>query len=122
VAAMKDLIMLRRIYERHPLELITINVDPPAKKKEALAILKKHNAARPNPTRFAPVDPKTPINYMFTGKKTAELFKALGAKDKPKPAAPYSVMIIPGGEVIHTQTKKMDARVLRAELVKVFRR
>ena len=42
------------------------------------------------------------------------------AKDKPK--APCSVMIIPGGEVIFTQTGKLDPRTLRSQLVKVFQR
>jgi thiol-disulfide isomerase/thioredoxin len=117
-----DLIMLRRIYMGRPLELITINADPPASKKEALAFLKKHHAARPDPSRAVPVDATVPINYRFTGKNIAPLLKAIGAKDKSKPKAPYSVMIIPGGEVIHTQTGKLDPRALRAKLVTVFRR
>ncbi|MDP6634193.1 MAG: thioredoxin family protein [Phycisphaerae bacterium] len=121
-AAMADLVMLRRIYQHRPLELITVNIDPAAKKKDALALLKKNHAAKPSPSRFAPIDPKTPINYMFTGKNAAELFKALKAKADSKPAAPYSAMIIPGGEVIHTQTKKLNPKGLRAKLVTVFRR
>ena len=122
VAAMSDLVMLRRIYQHRPLELITVNIDPEPKKKEALAVLKKNYAAKPDPSRFSPVDPKAPINYAFTGKDTAELFKALKPKEGAKPASPYSVMIIPGGEVIHTQAKKLDPRGLRAKLVTVFRR
>jgi len=122
VAAMSDLIMLRRIYQHRPLDLITVNVDPPARKKEALAVLKKNHAARPDPSRFAPIDPKTPINYAFAGKNVTELFKALKAKPDSKPTAPYSAMIIPGGEVIHTQTGKLDPKGLRAKLVTVFRR
>ena len=121
-AAFDDLIMLRRIYQHRPLELITVNVDPAAKKKEALAFLKAHHAARPNPSRGARTDPKAPINYIFTEKDTAALLAALGAKDKPKAKAPYSVMIIPGGEVIFTQTGKLDPKALRAQLVKVFQR
>ena len=122
-AAFDDLIMLRRIYQHRPLELITVSVDPAAKKKEALAFLTKHHAARPDPSRFARVkDIKAPINYIFTGKDSAALLTALGAKPKSKPKAPYSVMIIPGGEVIHTQTGKLDPRGLRAQLVKVFQR
>ncbi|MDP6546724.1 MAG: thioredoxin family protein [Phycisphaerae bacterium] len=121
-AAFDDLVMLRRIYQHRPLELITVNVDPPAKKKEALALLKKHHAARPDPSRFSRTDPKAPINYVFTGKDSAALLKALGAKDKSKAKAPYSAMIIPGGEVIHTQTGKLDPKALRAQLVKVFQR
>jgi thiol-disulfide isomerase/thioredoxin len=122
VATMSDLVMLRRIYQHRPLELITVNIDPAARKKEALAVLKKNYAAKPDPSRYSPVDPKAPINYAFTGKNTAELFKALKPKEGAKPAAPYSVMIIPGGEVIHTQAKKLDPRGLRAKLVTVFRR
>ena len=41
---------------------------------------------------------------------------------KPKPKAPYSAMIIPGGEVIHRQTGKLDPHGLRVQLVKVFQR
>ena len=121
-AAFDDLIMLRRIYQHRPLELITVNVDLAGKKKEALAFLTKHHAARPDPSRGAPIDPKAPINYIFTGKDTSALLTALSAKDKPKAKAPYSAMIIPGGEVIHTQTGKLDPKGLRAQLVKVFQR
>ncbi len=122
-AAMADLVMLRRIYQHSPLELITVNIDPAAKKKEALALLTKHHAARPDPSRFARVaDIKAPINYIFTGKNPADLLAIGGAKDKTKAKAPCSVMIIPGGEVIHTQTGKLDPKALRAQLVKVFRR
>jgi thiol-disulfide isomerase/thioredoxin len=121
-SAFDDLIMLRRIYQHRPLELITVNVDPAAKKKEALAFLKAHHAARPDPSRFARTDPKAPINYIFTGKDSAALLKSLGAKPKSKPKAPYSAMIIPGGEVIHTQTGKLEPKGLRAQLVKVFQR
>jgi hypothetical protein len=119
-----DLIMLRRIYQHRPLELITVNADPADKKKDALAFLAKHHAARPDPSRGAPVDPKAPINYMFTGKDTAALLKALGAKadGKTKPKAPYSAMIIPSGEVIHTQSGRLDPQGLRVQLVKVFQR
>jgi len=120
-AAMSDLVMLRRIYQHRPLELITLNIDPPARRKEALAVLKKNHAAKPDPSRYVRIDPKTPINYAFTG-KAAELFKVLKVKADSKPAAPYSVMIIPGGEVIHTQTKKLDPKKLRAKLVTVFAR
>ena len=122
-SAFDDLVMLRRIYQHRPLELLTVNVDPVGKKKEVLAFLKAHHSARPDPSRFARVkDIKAPINYIFTGKDTAALPAALGAKDKPKVKAPYSVMIIPGGEVIFTQTGKLDPKALRAQLVKVFQR
>ena len=144
-AAMADLVMLRRVYQNRPLELVTVNVDPPAKKKEVLAVLKKNHAARPAPSRYVRIDPKQPINYMFTGKDASAMYKLLKAKDKtdekadektddakpkpkPKPkketklAAPYSAMIIPGGEVIFTQTGKLDTRELKSKLVRVFRR
>ena len=123
-AAFDDLVMLRRIYQHRPLELITVNVDPADKKKEALAFLAKHHAARPDPSRGAPVDPKAPINYIFTGKDTAALLAALGAKadSKPKPKAPYSAMIFPRGKVVHTQTGTLDPKGLRVQLVKVFQR
>jgi len=122
-AVFDDLVMLRRIYQHRPLELITVSIDPAAKKKEALAFLTKHHAARPDPSRFARVENiKAPMNYIFTGKDAATLLAALGAKDKPKAKAPYSAMIIPGGEVIHTQTGKLDPKGLRAQLVKVLQR
>ena len=117
-----DLIMLRRIYRHRPLELLTVNVDPAGKKKEVLAFLKARHAARPDPSRGAPVDHKAPINYIFTGKDAATLLATLGAKPKSKPKPPYSVMIIPGGELIFTQAGKLDPKALRAQLVKVFQR
>ncbi|MCP4375013.1 MAG: thioredoxin family protein [bacterium] len=129
------LIMLRRIYRHHPLELITVNIDPVAKKKEVLALLKKHHAARPAPSRYDRSDGKAPINYIFTGKDTAALTKELAARDgreaKAKPKSkkaslplkiPCSAMIIPGGEVIHTHSGKLDPKALRAKLVETFQR
>jgi thiol-disulfide isomerase/thioredoxin len=116
------LVMLRRIYQHRPLELITVNIDPIAKKKAVLGFLKKHHAARPAPSRYDRSDGKAPINYIFTGKDTSGLLKVIAATGKLKLKAPCSVMIAPYGEVIHTQSGKLDPKALRAQLVKTFQR
>jgi len=123
-AGFDDLVMLRRIYQHRPLELMTISVDPAASKPKVLKFLKAHHAAKPGPTRFVRYDPKAPVNFIFTGKDTAALFAALQAKAKTKDTkkAPLSVMVIPDGKVIHAQSGKLNPRGLRAKLVDAFRR
>ena len=133
-AQFADLVMLRRIFERRPLDLVTVNCGPPEKKNAALAFLKSHHAATAGPSRFRPPNVKQPpCNYIFTGGDKGKLLAALakGAKtkagekgdkdEKTKIGKPVrALMIMPGGEVIFTQRGKLDVSALRGRIAKVF--
>jgi len=129
-AQLGELVMLRRIFEGKPVDIVTVNCDPAAKKDAVLALLKAQHAAAPGPSRFRPPHVKqSPCNYVFTGPDAAKLLAALAkgaktkadAKDAKATAKPARALIImPGGDVIFTQTGKLDARILRAKIRKVF--
>ena len=117
-AGFGKLIGLRRIFERHPLELMTVNCDPAGRRADVLAFLKTHHAAAPGPSRWRPPQVKQPpCNYIFSGDK-AKLLAALGKAKKP--GTPRTVIIMPGGDVIFTQEGTLDPGALRKRITKVF--
>ena len=117
-AGLADLIHLRRIFEFRPVELMTVNCDPAARRADVLAFLKARHAAAPGASRWRPPQIKRPpCNYFATVDK-AKLQAALGKTTKP--GVPRIVMLMPGGEVIYTQEGTLDVGALRKRITKVF--
>jgi hypothetical protein len=112
---------LKRIYEYRPLELLTVNCDPAEKAKEVLAFLKKHHAAVPKPSRSRPrTEKKIVENFHFPAKDRATLFKALGQEKTIGP--PCILIVAPGGDVLYSQSKKLDVPAIRKQLIKLLSR
>ena len=115
-AGLGELVRLRRIYERRGFELIAVNCDGVAKQADVLAMLQKHHAASPG----RPGGKAGSVNYIFSGADNAVLLAALGQKNKT--AAPCSILVAPGGKVLHTQTVNLDVSALREQVVSFFSR
>ena len=124
------LIALRRIYEYRPFELITVNLDPPPRRNDVLAFLKTHHAAAPKPSQYRrpnapPVPPnvfKTGDGALFGSSRDTSPASTRAGKTPPAPTAPCprTLVIMPGGEVLHTQTHAPDVRTLRKQITKIF--
>ena len=112
------LILLRRIYQYSPFELITINCDPIKKKKKVLKFLKKHHASIPKPS--AEVRKRRPGNYILSSGTKEELFKSLGQTQVK--SAPLSMIIVPEGEILMLQTNKLDVHSIRVNLSQLLSR
>ena len=116
------LINLRRIYERLPLDLITVNCDPASDRKKVFKFLNDNHAAMPVPPMYGSPQPQKKVkgNRIFTPGDRAELMKALGQKKVTAP--PVILMLAPGGDVLYTQTGKLDVLALRKQLARFLSR
>ncbi len=121
------LIALRRIYQHRPFELITVNLDPPGRRKDVLAFLKTHHAAAPEPSKYRrPNAPPAVSNVFKTG--NGKLFVSPRDSSSPKTdvrktsasGVPKVLVIMPGGEVLHTHAQTVDVRTLRKQITEVF--
>lgn len=96
-----ELVTMNRMYRGRDLELITISADGPDKRNKVLTLLtEKQVAAR---------------NYIFDKEDNDALSAAL---DKDWPGGfPYTVLIAPGGKVIHRQMGEIDPLLLKKAIV-----
>ena len=117
-SGLADLIHLRRIFEFRPVELMTVNCDPAARRADVLALLKTHHAAAPGDSRWRPPQVKQPPCNYFSTMDKAKLLAAVGKAKTPR--APRTVILMPGGEVILTQEGKLDVGALRKRIAEVF--
>src|SRR5439155_14717415 len=101
VNELPELVTMNRMYRKRPFELITISMDDPNKKDQALAMLTKLHVSA--------------TNYIFNSDKRDALVEALD-KEWPGPV-PYTLLIAPGGKVIYRQTGEFDAMELKKAIV-----
>lgn len=101
VAELPDLVNLNRMYRGRPFELVTISIDEPDKKPQALALLnQKHVAA---------------TNYLFNSDDKDALANAL---DKQwQGPVPYTLLVAPGGKVIYRHNGAADLLELKQAIV-----
>jgi peroxiredoxin len=101
VAELPELVTMNRMYRGRPFQLVTISLDDPSKRDEALAVLKeKHVAAS---------------NYILTSTDRDKLAEALD-RDWPGPV-PYTVVIAPGGKILYRKTGQVDPLELKRAIV-----
>lgn len=96
-----DLETTYRMYRRRAFDLITISTDPPSHAPAVLEFLKKQYASSPN-KQFASAD-------------RAALQAAWG--EKWNPAAPLTVVIAPGGQVLYRKEGKIDILEVRRHIL-----
>jgi hypothetical protein len=89
------------MYRRRHFELITISMDEPDARQEALKLLKQAHAST--------------TNYLSSVTDTDEFAEALDAK-WPGPI-PYTILVAPGGEIVYRKESEIDAQELRREIV-----
>jgi len=96
-----DLETTFRMYRKRAFDLITINTNPPADASAVLTALKKEYASSQN-KQFATAD-------------RAGLQAAFG--EKWNPAAPLTMVIAPGGEVLYRKEGKIDILEVRRAIL-----
>jgi len=96
-----ELVTMNRMYRGRAFELITIGMDDPAKRDNALEMLKKLHVSS--------------ANYIYTGDDRDKLADALDAKWAG--LLPHTLVIAPGGKVIIRKTGAVDPLELRRAIV-----
>ncbi len=96
-----ELVTINRMYRLRDVEVISISSDAPDLKDKVLKFLKEKQASFKN--------------YQFNVEDNDQLIAAV---DKEWPGAiPYTILIAPGGKVIHRQMGEIDALKLRKAIV-----
>ena len=101
VEELSEFVTMNRMYRRRPFRLVTLSLDEPEKKDEALKVLRaKHVAAD---------------NYLVTI-KGRDKFADLLDKDWTGPL-PHTLLIAPGGKILYRKTGPIDALALKRAVV-----
>ena len=101
VKELPELVTINRMYRGRKFEMITISADSAADKEKALKILTDTQCSSQN--------------LLFDTEKRDDLFDNLDAQSEG--GVPYTVLIAPGGEVIHRQHGSIDAAKLKRMIV-----
>ena len=89
------------MYRGRKFEMITISTDSAADKEKALKVLTDKQCSSKN--------------LLFDSEKRDDLFDNLDGQSEG--GVPYTVLIAPGGEVVHRQHSSIDAVELRRIIV-----
>jgi peroxiredoxin len=101
VAELPEFVTMNRMYRKRPFQLVTISLDDPAKKEDALKVLRdKHVAC---------------TNYLASFKERDKFADRLD-KDWEGPL-PHTLVIAPGGKVLYRKTGSIDPLELKRVIV-----
>jgi peroxiredoxin len=101
VAELPEFVTMNRMYRKRPFELITISLDEPDKRDDALKTLSENHVALKN--------------YLL---KTSDRDRFAEALDKEWPGPlPYTLLIAPGGKVIYRKTGAIDPLEVKRAVV-----
>jgi peroxiredoxin len=101
VAELPDLVTMNRMYRGRPFRLVTISLDEPAKRDEALRVLTENHVAAGN--------------YILSSKDRDAFAEALD-KEWPGPV-PYTLIVAPGGKVLYRKSGAIDPLELKRAIV-----
>jgi peroxiredoxin len=96
-----DLVSLHRIYRGRDFEVVTIGADTPERRDEALEFLKQQQAST--------------TNYAFDQGDPYALIEAVDAEWAGN--LPHTILVAPGGEIIHRSDGAFDMLTLRRAIV-----
>jgi peroxiredoxin len=100
VAEFPELVEINRMYRGRPFEMVSINVDGMAGRGGALQFLRSKEASF--------------TNYVYTG----DVYAFIETVDPKWPGAiPYTLLIKPGGEVLHTHLGMINALEMKKIIV-----
>ncbi|MBI3118068.1 MAG: redoxin domain-containing protein [Candidatus Hydrogenedentes bacterium] len=103
---MPDLVEMHRMYRGRPFELITISMDGPERREQALEFLKKyHVSAR---------------NYIAASDDTYALADAIDQEWAG--GLPFTMVVAPDGRVVYRTTGRLDALEVKRAIVGVLGR
>jgi hypothetical protein len=101
VAELPELVTINRMYRRRPFRLVTISLDDPAKKEEALKVLREKHVSC--------------TNYVAAFKDRDKFADRL---DKHwEGPLPYTLVIAPGGKVLYRKAGAIDPLALKRAVV-----
>ncbi len=101
VSELPDFVTMNRMYRKRPFHMVTLSIDEPDKRAEALRILKENKVAM--------------TNYLATTTDKDKVAEALD-KDWPGPV-PYTLVIAPGGKVLYRKVGAIDSLELKRVIV-----
>ncbi len=100
-AELEELVTINRMYRKRRFEMITISLDEPARRDQALETLTEKHVSS--------------TNYLFTGPSRDKFAEALDAQ-WPGPV-PYTILVAPGGKVVDRQVNEIDPLQLKKAIV-----
>lgn len=101
VAELPEFVTLNRMYRGRPFRMVTISLDAPEKKDQALKVLKENYVSS--------------TNYILDSSDRDAFAEALDAK-WPGPI-PYTLIIAPGGEVVYRRVGQIDPLEVKRAIV-----
>ncbi|MBK5210033.1 MAG: redoxin domain-containing protein [Flavobacteriaceae bacterium] len=107
VAEFPDLVTLSQRIGNRPFEMVTISMDNPKMKEQAVKFLEKQQVAPSNPLKRRLVkEGRKTLNFIYTGASTDAMIKALDAEWTGP--LPFTVVIAPGGKIIYRHNGPVD--------------
>ena len=116
VAELPELVKIKRIYQNRNFETITISIDQLKMQKKALAFLQDdHVGLGRTAKRSIAKEGRKTNNYIWSGKDLDQLAQNLDP-EWPGPV-PYTILIAPGGKIIHRQVGEFDSDKLKKAII-----
>ncbi len=106
VAELPDFVTMNRMYRKRGVKLVTISMDDPAKRDDALKVLKENKVSA--------------ANFILQGDDKDKFAEALD-KEWPGPL-PYTLLIAPGGKVIYRKSGAINPLDVKRAVVGVIGR
>lgn len=106
VAELPELVTINRMYRNRNFRLVTISIDEPEKKDDALDVLRKNHVAV--------------TNFLIQTKDRDHFAESLD-KEWPGPI-PYTLLIEPGGKILYRKVGAIDPLEVRRAIVKYLGR
>lgn len=120
LAEMPSLVGIGRQFETRGFDMITISTDSPGVMEKAGTLLKRFHAAMPDLTEASVKEEgRMTNNYLYEG-DTDSLAEALDPEWQG--TLPHTVLIAPGGEILHRFSGEIDPSDLRRVIVKTLGR
>lgn len=101
VAEFDEFVKINRMYRHREFEFISVSLNRPDEEKRVLAFLKKKQASNQN--------------YLFASAQRESLINAFNPDWQG--VAPYTVLINPEGEIVHSEVGTIDPTALKRKIV-----
>lgn len=101
VAEFDEFVEIDRMYSHREFEFVSVSLNRPDEEKRVLAFLKRKQAANKN--------------FIFASSKRDPLINAFNPEWQG--VAPYTVLINPEGEIVHSEVGTIDATALKLKIV-----
>jgi peroxiredoxin len=120
LAEMPQLVEIGRQFETRGFDMITVSTDAPEAIEKAGTLVKRFHAAMPDLTEGSVLEEgRRTNNYLYDG-STDSLAEALDPEWQG--TLPHTVLIAPGGKVLHRFSGEVDPTELRRAIVKALGR